>query len=181
VKAVTDITLLTIFLIIGGIGFLFLLISLVVGDVFELVGLNFDFGGDGGDFGFFDSRVISVFVTAFGGFGAVGAQFGWSALASSLFGLLGGVVFGGVVALFGRFLYSQQASSSISAANLIGRTAQVTVSIQPNQIGQISCRVGEERIEKLARSKDGTEIKTGSIVKIEEILGDSVLVSLDKN
>jgi hypothetical protein len=173
--------LMTIFLIIGAVGFLFLLISLVIGDVFEAVGFDFDFGGDGGDFGVLDSRVISVFVTAFGGFGAIGAQLSWSALASSLFGLFGGVVFGGVVSLFGRFLYSQQASSSISAANLIGRTAQVTVSIQPNQIWQISCRVGEERIEKLARSKDGAEIKTGSVVKIEEILGDSVLVSLDKN
>lgn len=34
----------TIFLIIGGIGFLFLLLSLLIGDLFEAVG--FDFGPD---------------------------------------------------------------------------------------------------------------------------------------
>jgi hypothetical protein len=62
---------------------------LVVGDVFEAVG--FDFGLDAShDFGVFDSRVIAVFLTAFGGFGAIGATLGYGAFGGSLFGLLGG-------------------------------------------------------------------------------------------
>jgi hypothetical protein len=170
--------LLTIFLAIGGIGFLFLLASLVVGDVFEALG--FDFGLDAShDFGVFDSRVISVFLTAFGGFGAIGVTLGYGAAASSLFGLLGGLVFGALVFLCGYALYRQQSSSSVSAEALIGRTAQVIVGIRPDQLGQISCRVGDERIEKLARTIDGTEIKTGSVVRIESIAADSVIVSLD--
>ena len=53
--------LMTIFLVIGAIGLIFLLISLVVGDVFEALG--FDFGLDAShDFGVFDSRVIAVFL-----------------------------------------------------------------------------------------------------------------------
>ncbi len=74
----------TIFLAIGGIGFLFLLISLIVGDIFEAIGFDLDFGLDAShDFGIFDSRVIGVFLTAFGGFGAIGTSIGeffiWSA------------------------------------------------------------------------------------------------------
>jgi hypothetical protein len=149
---------------------------LILGDIFDSLGI--DTGLDGTDgHGFLDSRVISVFVTAFGGFGAIGIQMGLSIVASSLLGLAGGVVLGGVVSFFARFLYKQQSSSSVSTGQLVGRTAQVIVSIAPGSLGQISCRIGEERVEKLARSKDNREIKTGSIVRVDEIAGDSVIVS----
>jgi hypothetical protein len=55
----------------------------------------------------------------------------------------------------------------------------VTVRIQPGNVGQISCRVGDERVEKLARARDGAEIKAGEIVRIESIAADSVIVSLE--
>lgn len=172
----SNISSLMVFLAIGAIGFVFLLVSLMLGDIFDSFGV--DTGLDGTDgHGFLDSRVISVFVTAFGGFGAIGIQMGLSIVASSLLGLAGGVVLGGVVSLFARFLYKQQSSSSVSTGQLIGRTAQVIVSIAPGSLGQISCRIGEERVEKLARSKDNREIKTGAIVRVDEIAGDSVIVS----
>ncbi len=168
---------LMVFLAIAAIGFIFLLISLVVGDIFDSFG--FDTGLDGGaeGQGFLDSRVVSVFVTSFGGFGAIGIQMGLSMVASSLMGLAGGVVLGGLVSLFARFLYKQQSSSSVGTSQLIGRTAQVVVSIAPGSVGQVSCRIGEERVEKLARSKDNQEIKAGAMVRVVEIAGDSLIVS----
>ncbi len=170
--------LMAILLVIGVIGLLFLLVSLIVGDVFEAMG--FDFGLDAShDFGIFDSRVIAVFLTAFGGFGAIGAMLDYGAFGASLFGLLGGAAFGAIVFYFGKLLYSQQSSSSVSAESLIGRTAQVIVGIKPDGLGQISCRVGEERIEKLARTTSGEEIKAGQLVRIESIGSDSVIVSVD--
>lgn len=172
-----NITPLMVFLGIAGIGFVFLLISLVVGDLFDSFGMDtgLDSGVDG--HGFLDSRVLSVFITAFGGFGAIGIQMGLGIVASSVIGLAGGVVLGGLVSLFARFLYKQQSSSSVTTAQLVGRTAQVIVSIQANNLGQVSCRIGEERVEKLARSKDGKEIKAGSMVRVDEIAGDSLIVS----
>lgn len=177
----TEFSLMTIFLAIGGLGFLFLIISLVVGDVFDMLGVEFNLSLDAShDFGIFDSRVISIFLTAFGGFGAIGASFGFGAGLSSLFGILGGVLFGALVFYFGRFLYRQQASSSVSEEDLIGRTAQVVVGIPAgNQVGQISCRIGEERVEKIARTRDGKAIKTGQTVYIEEITGDGVIVAVE--
>ena len=170
--------LMTIFLVIGAVGLLILLISLVVGDLFEAFG--FDFSLDAShDFGIFDSRVIAVFLTAFGGFGAIGATLGYGAVGGSLSGLLGGIALGAIVFYFGKLLYSQQSSSSVSNEHLIGREAQVVVGIKPGALGQISCRVGEERIEKLARTASGEEIKAGQLVRIESIGSDSVIVSVE--
>jgi len=168
---------LVVFLAIAAIGFIFLLVSLVVGDLFDSFG--FDTGVDGGadGHGLLDSRVISVFVTSFGGFGAIGIQMGLGVVTSSLMGLAGGVVLAGLVSLFARFLYKQQSSSSVGTAQMVGRTAQVIVSIAPGSLGQVSCRIGEERVEKLARSKDNREIKAGAMVRVDEIAGDSVIVS----
>ena len=176
----TEFSLMTIFLAIGGLGFLFLLISFIVGDIFEALGLEFGLDLDGnGDFGLLDSRVIAMFLTAFGGFAAIGAAIGYGALVGSLFGFGGGVFFGAVVFYFGRFLYRQQSSSSIPEEALIGRTAQVVVPIHARQIGQITCRIGEERIEKIARARGDAEIKAGALVRIEEITGDAVIVSVE--
>lgn len=172
-----NVTPLAVFLVIAAIGFVFLLLSLVVGDIFDSFG--FETGLDGGADGhaLLDSRVISVFVTAFGGFGAIGIQMGLSIFASSLLGLAGGIVLGGVVSLFGRFLYKQQSSSSVTTAQLVGRPAQVIVSIAPGSMGQVSCRIGEERVEKLARARDNREIKAGVTVRVDEVTGDSLIVS----
>lgn len=173
----SDLSLLLLFAIIGGVGFIFLLVSLIVGDIFDALGFDLDAGGDGStDFGLLDSRVIAVFITAFGGFGVIGAQMGYGAVACSLIGLLGGAVFGGVVSVFGRFLIGQQASSSVTDDDIIGRSAQVTVAIKQGTVGQITAKIGDERVERIARSKDGGEIAAGSIVKVESIIGDSVIV-----
>lgn len=173
----SNISPLLVFLGIAGIGFIFLLISLVVGDIFDSFG--FETGLDGGADGhaLLDSRVISVFVTAFGGFGAIGIQAGLSIVASSFLGLAGGIVLGGLVSLFARFLYKQQSTSSVTTTQLVGRTAQVIVSIAPGSIGQVSCRIGEERVEKLARARDNREIKAGATVRVDEVAGDSLIVS----
>jgi len=176
-----NLNLLAVFLIIGGIGFVFLLISLVLGDIFEMFGGSADIGGDSGvDFGFLDSRVLAVFITAFGGFGAIGAQMGFGAIVCSLIGLLGGIIFGGVVSLFGRFLIGQQASSSVTDSDLVGRTAQVTVAIKSGEVGQISARIGDERVDRVARSSDGEEIKVGTMVTVAAIAGDAVIVETER-
>ena len=175
---VSNLNLLMLFAIIGGVGFAFLLISLVVGDLFEMAGLDLSGGADSGmDFGLLDSRVLAVFITAFGGFGVIGTQIGFGAVGSSMVGLLGGVVFAAVVSVFGRFLVGQQASSSVTDDHLLGRTAQVTVAIKPGTVGQITAKIGDERVERIARARDGAEIAAGSIVKVESIIGDSVIVA----
>jgi hypothetical protein len=56
----------SVLLTIAAIGFLFLLVSLFFGEIFSHFGdLHFGHRGPG----FFSVRIISVFITAFGGFG----------------------------------------------------------------------------------------------------------------
>lgn len=169
---------LTVFLAIGSVGLLFLLISFLFGEVFE----HLDWGHVGHDLGesgpgVLSLRVLSVFVTAFGGGGALGVSRGFGVFGSVLFGLTGGVVSGGAVYYFGRLLYAQQASSLVSATDLVGCRAEVIVSIPADGFGQVRCLVGESMVDKIARSRDGRAIPQSSPVLIEELADESVIVS----
>lgn len=168
-----------IFLAIGAIGFLFLVISLLFGEIFEHADFgDHDAGGDlghGGP-GFFSTRVISVFVLAFGGFGAIGVNYGLSTLGASLVGAGSGLVFGSIIYGFARFLYGQQASSEVKTADLVGQTARVIIAIPAGGLGQVRCQIGEALVDKIARAGDGQAIPENVGVKIEEVLGETVVV-----
>ena len=178
-EPLSHISALGVFLGIASLGFLFLLISLIFGEIFDHfdVGQGFDHDLGHGGPGFFSTRGMAVFITAFGGFGAIGIYRGYGVFPSSLFGFGGGAVLATAVYVFARFLYGQQASSAIITSDLVGRTAQVSVAIPQDGIGQVRCLLGESVVDKIARSKDGRAIASNSLVKIEEIGGDSVIVS----
>jgi hypothetical protein len=168
-----------IFLAIAAVGFLFLNISMLFGEIFG----HGDIGAHGGDVhgdahgvGFLNLRVLSVFVTAFGGFGAIGVHLGYRTEISTAIGLVGGFVFGGVIYLFASFLYGQQASSGVGVGELVGRTGQISVAIPAGGLGQVRCALGESVVEKLARTVDGGAIPANTSVKIESIVGETVLV-----
>lgn len=164
----------TVFLTIAVVGFLFLIISLVFGELFDHFGADADV--DMGGPGFFSGRIMSVFVTAFGGFGAVGIHYGLSPVPASLLGFGSGLVFAGIIYAFARFLYGQQASSEVRAADLVGQSARVVVAIPAGGVGQIRCRVGEELIDKIAQSNDGAAIPENASVRIADMLGETVIV-----
>jgi membrane protein implicated in regulation of membrane protease activity len=170
---------LTVFLLIAGAGFLFLVLAFFLGDLLEAFDLDIHIGsGDAHEgVGIFDVRMLSILVTAFGCVGAFGIQLGLSTTLSAILGLLSGFGLGAAVYYFGKFLHRQQASSSVSAYDLLGRLAEVTVTIPVGNVGRVTCRLGEERIDKIARSRDGGEIPLGTTVRIEEIADEAVIVS----
>jgi hypothetical protein len=172
----------TVFLSIAAFGFVFLVISFVFGEIFEAFGFDHDFDHDGGlDHGgggpsIFSPRVLSVFVTAFGGAGAIATYYGLSSLASSGVGFISGVVFGSVILTFARFLYGQQATTEVKATDVIGQTARVVIGIPKDGVGQVRCRVGDELIDKIARSQDGEPIQENVPVRVEQVLGEIIIV-----
>jgi membrane protein implicated in regulation of membrane protease activity len=85
-------------------------------------------------------------------------------------------VFAGVIYAFARFLYGQQATSQVHSSDLVGQTARVVVAIPAGGVGQIRCQIGEELVDKIAQSRDGTAIPENASVKIDEILGETVIV-----
>jgi membrane protein implicated in regulation of membrane protease activity len=173
-----------IYAAIGAFGFLFLVVMLFVGDLFggdhEIhVG---DIGADHGDFGheggpsIFSARIMASFLTAFGVGGVVARYYGLSHPASAGCGVVAGVIMSGLVYQFAKILYSQQASSEVHMAGLIGKTAEVTVGIPPGGMGQVTLEYGGERTTQIARSKDGSAIAPGTVVVVTALLGDSIVV-----
>ncbi|MEK6324364.1 MAG: hypothetical protein AABN33_22220 [Acidobacteriota bacterium] len=178
-ESLSHVSALGVFLAIASIGFVFLVISLVFGEVFQHFEFAQDLGhdlGHGGP-GFFSVQGIAVFITAFGAVGAIGTYLGYGVFPSSGFGFISGIVLATLVYFFASFLYGQQASSTTTSAELVGRTAQVSVGIPDNGVGQVRCLVGETMVDKIARSRNGNAIAHNSLVKIEEIVGESVIVS----
>jgi membrane protein implicated in regulation of membrane protease activity len=178
----SQLTAFGVFLGIAAIGFLFLLVSLLFGEVFDHLGfdhdhdIGHDHDGDHGGPSFFSPRVMSVFVTAFGGFGAVSTHYGLGVFPSSMVGFASGVFFGSIIYYFARFLYSQQASTQLQGHEMLGRTARVVVSIPAGGVGQVRCHVGDEMVDKIAKSQDGSAIAANAVVKIDQVLGEMVIV-----
>jgi hypothetical protein len=167
-----------VFLGLAAIGFLLLGISFVVGELFDLGDWfgDHDVDASGGGPSFFSGRILSVFVTAFGGFGAIGIHLGYGIGVSTALGVASGLVFGTILYLFIRILHGQQASSDVHVSELLGRTAQVSVAIPKGGLGQVRCVLGETVVEKIARSREGEEIPANAVVRIEELVGETVLV-----
>lgn len=164
----------SVFLAICAAGFLFLVVALVFGGLFDFFEADHDF--ETGGPGFFSSRVMAVFVTAFGGFGAVATYFGLGAVPASLIGFGGGFIFGGAIYALARVLYAQQASTDVRAHDLVGAIGRVVVGIPAGGVGQIRVRLGEELMDKIARTRDGIAIAENTSVQIEEVLGETVIV-----
>jgi membrane protein implicated in regulation of membrane protease activity len=169
-----------IYAAIGAFGLLFLLVMLFVGDLFggdhEFHGGDGGGGDHGGGPGFLSARIMSSFLTAFGVGGMVARYYELSHPAAAGCGVVTGVVMSGVVYQFAKVLYSQQASSEVRMARLIGKAAEVTVGIPQGGMGQVTLEYGGERTTQIARSKDGSVIPPGTAVVVTALLGDSIIV-----
>ena len=166
----------TVFLAIGAVGFLFLLISLVFGEIFDHLGGGLDHDMDHGGPGFFSTRVMSVFVTAFGGIGAMATHYGLAPLGASLAGFAGGVGLATPIYFFARFLYGQQATSEVRSQDFVGQIGRVVVAIPAGGVGQVRCRLGDELVDRIARSRDPVAIAENDAVVIEEVVGETIVV-----
>jgi membrane protein implicated in regulation of membrane protease activity len=168
----TSLSAFSVFLAIGAVGFLFLIVSAAFGEIFE----HFEGLDDHGGPGFFSTRVVAVFITAFGGAGAVATYYGVPAIPASGIGFLTGLPFGAAIWLFARFLFHQQATSEVRAHDLVGQIGRVVVAIPAGGVGQIRCRIGEELVDKIARTRDGDPVGENASVQVEEVLGETVIV-----
>jgi hypothetical protein len=165
---------------IAAFGLLLLLILLFVGEIF---GGDHDFGHDGdigghdGGPSIFSIRIMAAFLTAFGAGGVIARYYDLSHVAASAIGVVCGLVMAGVVYQFAKLLYAQQASSHLHLNRLIGASGEVSVSIPPGGVGQITISAGGERTEHIARTADGQAIARGVTVTITGLGGDSVIVA----
>lgn len=164
-------TTMLVFLSLAGVGLLFLLVSAFAGDHIE-VHPEVEVGG----MGFLSVRAIAVFLTAFGTVGAIARWFGKGALACSIWGLVSGVVLSGVYVLIMGLVKSQEASSLVEEADLVGCTGRLTVGIPPGGLGEVSCTSKAQTVRRLVRVAHGGAVPEGTIVRIKDCQGDILIV-----
>src|SRR3990172_1466292 len=116
--------------------------------------------------------MVSIFVTCFGVFGALASYYEMKILPAAGVGAGGGFFFASLVFFFARFLYRQQASSGVRSGELLGLAARVVVAIPKGGMGQVRCQIGEELVDKIARSEDGEAIPDNAAVLIQQMLGE---------
>ena len=173
-----------IYAAIGAVGFIFLTVMLVVGDLFggdhdaagHEIGVDAVDAEHGGP-GIFSVRIMAAFLTAFGVGGVVGRYYNLSHPAASGLGVLFGFVMATVVFQFAKLLHSQQASSEIKMSSLVGKTAEVSVGIPAGGVGQVTLSVGGERSEHIARAAGPEALPRGSEVVITGLRGDGLVVA----
>lgn len=169
-----------VFLTLGFVGLGLLLLSLVFDHDHDYEHGDVSVGHDAGDGhdgpSWFNLKVVASFLAAFGFGGAIASYYGIGWMPSSLVGVGSGFVLGFVVYQSLGFFYRQQASSHVTAADVLGGKGFVTVRIAPNQTGEVMVSVKGGQYSYLARTADGTEVKEGWPVEVVELLGETAVV-----
>lgn len=158
--------LVMVYWIVLGVGFVLLLFA------FLLDGL-FDFGDDGSVI-----PAVCLFMVIFGAMGIIGHfMFNLEATGSVILaagsGTAGSLLFYLVI---WKGMKSQEGTLSDRGEDLVGHTAEVSLTIRPDTVGQITYTTGSGRTSASARSADGSTITQGEVVEIVQYLGTSYLV-----
>jgi membrane protein implicated in regulation of membrane protease activity len=157
------------FIVIGSVGLAVVLLSLLLGDIFDSLFDAFDleFGG-----GIFSAPVLGSFLASFG-FGAALIMFstGVGAIGGALGGLGAGMVVGGLALVMMRNLMNMPTDASMDTNDLVGLTGTVVTPIPTAGLGEVTIRhLGQ--LQKL--SARATEpIEAGTPVRVTSVLSTS--------
>jgi len=190
-----------------GVGTVYALVSALLTGFFGFMGggggegggsfeVGHDFGVHGGDAGGhgeafaagaegepviapLSPATISVFLATFGGVGIILTALYDFSLYLSLPISAGSalVVAGAVFALFYRLFTAVQASSEPRMAEVPGVTAEVTVPISTEGVGEVAFVVRGARLTSPARSQEGVELARHTAVRIVRRVGSTVYVA----
>jgi membrane-bound ClpP family serine protease len=162
----------TAFLVIGAVGLGLLLLSLVLGEVFEGIFGAFDLDVGGG---VFSGPVIGAFLASFG-FGAALIMFGTGvgATAGAFGGLLSGLVVGGLSLVMMRTLVNMPTDETATTQGLEGSPAIVITTIPDEGYGEVTVRHHGEQRKYNARA--GERIGAGTQVWVTAVLSPSALL-----
>lgn len=151
----------TVFFVIGAIGLVLLLVSLVAGELVE--GLVDSIGGE-----WVSGAGLAGFVGSFGFAGALGYSLSSSVVLAVAVGLLAGLVIAFLVALATRYLQRDDDHSTVRTASLVGRAATVGTPVPAEGYGEITLVAAGHRTRLNARA--AAPIAQGTRVTITEVL-----------
>jgi hypothetical protein len=124
----------------------------------------------------FSLRTIAMFAVGFGAGGLIGLGLGLpdplTLVPASGVGLMTAIP----MWLFLRFLYAEQASTSIQPPDYVGLIGRVTVSVPEGKPGQVALIVRGQRMNVPARSEDGSPIRAQAQVQVLSMQEGMVIV-----
>ena len=169
-----------IFFLIAVAGLMLLAVSVVVGEIFEFLDFTdvFDAGdvggpGDGG--GPITTPALSLALTAFGATGMLTQWAGWGIGASVATSLASAIAFGGLGAWLAIMFYKQTSGTEDAFSSIVGHQGEVVTSITSSP-GEVLISSYGGTHTRLARSRLGQRIPTGTIVKVVEVMGNTLIV-----
>ena len=157
-----------IYAIVGGIGFVFLLLSAI----FDFDHADTDIDGPN----LFSIKMFAMYAVGFGAGGGIAFLNGWPVIMQAFSSCVGiGAL--GIAGMVGfSFLQRSQADSTISDKDFTGVIGRVTIKIPQHGIGEIQCQISDRVIHVSAFSKH-SPLEVGSQVCIESKKGSTVYVS----
>ncbi|MFA9447176.1 NfeD family protein [Egicoccus sp. AB-alg6-2] len=158
----------TPFIVIGAVGLALVLLSLVLGEVFEGL-FDFDAGG-----GMFSGPVLGSFLASFG-FGAALIIYTTDAGAAigALGGLGSGIVVGGIALVMMRSLLNMPTDETVTTTGLTGAPGIVITTIPEQGFGEVTIRHHGSQNKYNARAL--TSIPAGSPVRVTAVLSSSAV------
>jgi len=158
----------TVFLIIGIVGAILLLISILLDGIFDF----FDFGD-----GPLSLTTIAAFTALFGftAFAAVGG--GLSTSLASVIGAAAGVLGGALAWWLSRLIRSAESSTTVSSDQLVGNEASVVLGIPAGGLGEIALVRNGERVS-LAASADEAIARGARVRIVQTLTATSVRVEM---
>ena len=124
----------------------------------------------------FSLRVVAMFAVGFGAGGLIGKGLGVSDALSLVPASGVAALTAAVMWVFLRFLYGEQGSTSIQAADYVGLVGRVIIALPQDRPGQVALVVKGQRINAPARSEDGSPIRAQAAVEVLGAEGGTVVV-----
>ncbi len=163
----------TVFLIIGAIGLALIVVTLVVGELFE--GIVDGIFGDVDAGGVFSTPAIGAFLAAFG-FGAALILYATSMGSgiAALGGLGAGLVVGGIAAAITRSLMNMNTDATVNTNDMISSTGSVITTIPEGGLGEVSVRFQGQVLKINARSQ--TALAPGTPVTVTAVTSPTSVI-----
>lgn len=153
-----------------GAGLGLLILSLLLGDVFDFFNLEIA----GGDFA--AAPVFFAATAAFGAGGLIGIKgFEFGTGGSIYLGLGTGVSMGALTGLLFFALRRQESVEGFEMSKLVGLRGRCTVAVGPGRVGRVTVQFAGMSRALTARS--GEEIAVGEEVVIQDVIGTTITVA----
>jgi membrane protein implicated in regulation of membrane protease activity len=162
-----------LYFVIMALGLALLLLTLILGEVMDV----FDFGMDVGDgAGPLSGPVLGIGLTAFGATGMLTQVYDWPTFLGALTAAVSSLAFGAFGWWMLALIHRQTGSTTQTMSSMAGRLGEVTTRISGDGIGEVLLTSSDSTRHVLARSHDGSEIAPGTVVRVVQTYGGSVIV-----